>query len=404
MTSYERHEARYQRRKAQREQRKTERARTVGGLSRVFTFNAMFKNGKRCCNGVRWKNSVQRFELHLFSETAKRRRELFAHKWMPGKYVHFQIHERGKVRPISAPKIQDRQVHKTLTRGALMPLYLPDMIYENGASLPDKGFHFGMRMLADDLREHYRRYGREGWVLLMDYKQFFPSASHAAIFDRHKKLLRHPNIREIADKIVRTIPGEYGLPLGVEVSQMEMVGLPSPVDNFIKCQLHIKGASHYMDDYPILIPPHRDPKEILNKIVEKAAEYGLTVNLAKTHICPLTKPFKYCKAKFRLTETGKVVINGNRKSVPRARHKFKALKRMYDSGERTFEDVRTSIQGSIAYFENYNDHNRVLKLRRLAFALFGFKLDNHHNMIKEDNTPCDMWFSNAFETNACPGW
>lgn len=174
MTSYERHEARYQRRKAQREQRKTERARAVGGLSRVFTFNAMFKNGKRCCNGVRWKNSVQRFELHLFSETAKRRRELFAHKWMPGKYVHFQIHERGKVRPISAPKIQDRQVHKTLTRGALMPLYLPDMIYENGASLPDKGFHFGMRMLADDLREHYRRYGREGWVLLMDYKQFFP--------------------------------------------------------------------------------------------------------------------------------------------------------------------------------------------------------------------------------------
>lgn len=403
MTSYERHEARYQRRKAQREQRKTERARAVGGLSRVFTFNAMFKNGKRCCNGVRWKNSVQRFELHLFSETAKRRRELFAHKWMPGKYVHFQIHERGKVRPISAPKIQDRQVHKTLTRGALMPLYLPDMIYENGASLPDKGFHFGMRMLADDLREHYRRYGREGWVLLMGYKQFFPSASHAAIFDRHKKLLRHPNIREIADKIVRTIPGEYGLPLGVEVSQMEMVGLPSPVDNFIKCQLHIKGASHYMDDYPILIPPHRDPKEILNKIVEKAAEYGLTVNLAKTHICPLTKPFKYCKAKFRLTETGKVVINGNRKSVPRARHKFKALKRMYDSGERTFEDVRTSIQGSIAYFENYNDHNRVLKLRRLVYSLFGFKLDKRHNIIKEDYDQCDMYFSNAFEEWAFAG-
>ena len=168
MTSYERHEARYQRRKAQREQRKTERARTVGGLSRVFTFNAMFKNGKRCCNGVRWKNSVQRFELHLFSETAKRRRELFAHKWTPGKYVHFPIHERGKVRAISAPKIQDRQVHKRLTRGALMPLYLPDMIYENGASLPDKGFHFGMRMLADDLREHYRLYLRLVCVLLID--------------------------------------------------------------------------------------------------------------------------------------------------------------------------------------------------------------------------------------------
>lgn len=400
MTSNERHEARYQRRKAAREQRKTDRAKAVGGLSRVFTFNAMYKAGKRCCNGVRWKNSVQRFELHLFSETAKRRRELFEHKWTPSNYVHFPIHERGKVRPISAPKIQDRQVHKTLTRGALMPLYLPDMIHENGASLPGKGFHFGMRILVEDLREHFRHYGREGWVLLLDYKQFFPSASHAAVFDRHAKLLRHPNIREIADAIVRSVPGDYGLPLGVEVSQMEMVALPSPVDNFIKCQLMIKGASHYMDDYPILIPPDRNPKEILEKIIEKAAQYGLTVNRAKTHIQPLTKPFKFCKAKFTLTETGRVYIHGNRESMARTRRKFRALKRMYDNGERTFEDVRASVQGSIAYFENYDDHNRVLKLRRLAFSLFKCKLDNRHNLIREDITQCDMWFSDAFVGSA----
>lgn len=246
-------------------------------------------------------------------------------------------------------------------------------------------------------RELRERHLLEARASLMDYKQFFPSASHAALYERHKRLLKHPNIREIADQIVRTIPGGYGLPLGVEVSQMEMVALPSPVDNFIKCQLHIKGASHYMDDYPILVPPDRDPKEILNRIVEKAAQYGLTVSIAKTRICPLSQPFKYCKAKFRLTETGRVVINGNRKSVSRARHKFKALKKKYDSGERTFEDVRASIQGSIAYFENYDDHNRVLKLRRLAYSLFGFKLDKRHNIIKEeDREQCDMWFTDDY--------
>jgi len=47
MTSHERHEARYQRRKAKREQRKIERARAVGGLARVFTYNAMYKAGKK---------------------------------------------------------------------------------------------------------------------------------------------------------------------------------------------------------------------------------------------------------------------------------------------------------------------------------------------------------------------
>ena len=399
MTSNERHEARYQRRKAQREQRKRDRARAVGGLGRVFTFNALFKNGKRCCNGVRWKNSVQRFELHLFSETAKRRRDLFEHKWTPSKYVSFIQRERGKDRPINAPRIQDRQVHKTLTRGALLPLYTPDMIYNNGASLPGKGFHFSCRELREDLHWHFRHYGREGYVILMDYKQFFPSASHAAIYARHERLLKHPAIKEIADKIVQTMPGDKGLPLGVEVSQTEMVALPSPVDNYIKCQLSMKCGGHYMDDYYILVPPGQNPHEILDKVIAKATECGFTVNRAKTIISPLTKHFKYCKAKYTLTETGRVYVHGNRDSVARDRRKIRAFKRMYDEGRMKLEDIRTGAQGAIAYFDNYDDHNRVLKLRRLFFALFGFSVENNAN-FKEDREQCDMWFTDDYAAPA----
>ena len=100
----------------------------------------MYKAGKKCCNGVRWKNSTQRFEMHLFSGTARRRRLLLERKWIPGAYVHFTISERGKTRPIDAPRIQDRQVHKVYTKKVLLPLYRPEMIYNNGASLEGKGF------------------------------------------------------------------------------------------------------------------------------------------------------------------------------------------------------------------------------------------------------------------------
>lgn len=399
MNSNERHEARYRRRKAERERRKVERARAVGGLGRVFTYNTMFKAGKKCCSGVRWKSSVQRFELHLFSQTAKTRRELFEHRWTPGNYVSFHLTERGKLRPINAPKIQDRQVHKTLTQGALLPLYLPDMIYDNGASLPGKGFHFSCKQMREDLHAHYRKYGREGSIILMDYKSFFPTASHSAIYERHKRLLKHPNIRELADKVIRSMKGEYGAYLGVELSQMEMVGLPSPVDNFIKCQLRIKGGGHYMDDYHMLIPPGRDPKDILRQVTEKAKQIGLTVNLSKTHIQSLKKPFKYCKAKYILTETGRVIVHGNRDGVKRARHKIRAFKVKLDRGEMALEDIRTGIQGSLAYFENYNDHNRVLRLRRLFFALYGFSAENNEN-FKESNEQCNMWFTDDFEVGA----
>lgn len=321
------------------------------------------------------------------------------HKWTPGKYATFILNERGKRRTIDAPRIQDRQVHKTLTRGALLPLYLPGMIYNNGASLPGKGFHFALRRLKEELRTHYRRYGREGSIILMDFKKFFPSASHAAVFSRHERLLLNEDIREIADKIVRTAPGEFGLPLGVEVSQMEMVGLPSDLDNFIKCQLGIKGAGHYMDDYYILVPPGRDAKAVLELVSEKAQESGLTVNLAKTRIQSLKKPFKYCKAKFTLTESGRVYMNGNSGGVKRARRKILAFKKMCKDGRMALEDVRTSVQSSIAYFRNYDDHKRVLRLRRLFYAVFGFSIDDIDKFRGGGEKRCNILCINDFAKN-----
>lgn len=55
-----------------------------------------------------------------------------------------------------------------------------------------------------------------------------------------------------------------------------------------------------MDDYRVLIPPDRDPKEILNKIEEKAEELRLIINRSKTKCVPLTKKFRFCKIKFSL--------------------------------------------------------------------------------------------------------
>ena len=137
-----RRKGRYERRKTRREENRLRRAAAVGGLHDVFGYDDMYKAGKKCCNGVRWKNSTQRFEMHLFSGTARRRRLLLERKWIPGAYVHFTISERGKTRPIDAPRIQDRQVHKVYTKKVLLPLYRPEMIYNNGASLEGKGFEF----------------------------------------------------------------------------------------------------------------------------------------------------------------------------------------------------------------------------------------------------------------------
>ena len=370
MTSEERREARYKRRQERRRRNRQTRSDRLGGLEGVFSYHTMFKHGKKCCNGVRWKASTQNFELHLFSGTAKRRREVLTGKWKPGKTVSFPLCERGKFRIIDAPHITDRQIHKVLTKEVLAPLYCPGMIYDNGASQKGKGLHFHYKRLKEHLRWHCRRYGRTGAMFLMDFHHFFPEAPHALIYERHRELNLDPNLRALADLVVAAVPGGVGMPLGVEPSQQEMVALPSFLDNWMKCQLSIHGMSHYMDDYDAVLESRERAERVKAEAIRRAEAKGLQVNRNKCHVIDLDKPFRFCKAKFQILPSGRIITHGCRDGMKRARRKMRYFRQQVDTGEKTMEQVAEWLEGPIAYYEQFNDHGRVLKLRRLYYALF----------------------------------
>ena len=377
MTSQERHEARYQSRRAARQARRQARCDSLGPLNEVFSYRKMFFYGKKCCNGVRWKQSIQNYEMHLFSGTAKRRSEVLHKRWRPKPSIHFTLCERGKVRPIDAPHITDRQIHKVLSKEVLEPLYGPSMIYDNGASRTGKGLHWQYKRIKQMLARHYRKYGRAGGVLLIDLKQYFPFASHDLIYQRHRQIILNDDLRWLADTIIKSAPGNIpgrGMPLGVEPSQQEMVALPSAVDNRIKCQRRVKAACHYMDDYLIMLPDLDDLKKLGHEIVRRFESLGIPVNRKKCKIIPLTKPFRWCKVRFTLTETGKIKVNGSRDGVKRARRKLKLFHREWLAGKRTLQEVAQYMECQTAYYRNYNDHGRLLRLRRLCYAIFGGKV------------------------------
>lgn len=373
MNSQERREGRYQRRKEKRRKKREGRCAALGSLAEVFSYRKMFFYGRKCCNGVRWKQSAQNFEMHLFSGTARRRREILNGTWKPKKCIHFTLCERGKVRPIDAPHITDRQVHKTLCNEVLIPLYTPSMIHDNGASQIGKGLHWHFDRVKQHLAWHYRRYGREGAVLQIDLKSYFPNAPHNLIYQRHEQLIPSPDLRELADKIIYfspcTTPGR-GMPLGVEPSQQEMVALPSSLDNRIKARLSIHGAAHYMDDYYTILPSKQAAEATAADVIGHAEAMGLQVNAGKSKVVPFSRPFRFCKAKFQVTDTGAVKIHGCRDGMKRARRKLRLFQARVASGEMTVEQVAQWLQTPISYYENFNDHGRVLKLRRLFYAIF----------------------------------
>ena len=376
MSSTERREARYQRRQARRKANKQARNDALGTMEKVFSYRTMFAHGKKCCNGVRWKQSTQNFELHLFSGTAARRRKVLDGTWKPGKCAHFTLRERGHIRPIDAPHISDRQIHKTLCNSVLIPLYTPSMIYDNAASQKGKGLHFAFRRLEEQLHWHHRRYGRAGGVFLLDLKGFFPNAPHAALYKRHRELISDPRLRALADIIIEHSPCPtpgMGMPLGVEPSQQEMVALPSKIDNFIKCQAGVHCAGHYMDDYYIILPDMGELRKLAYEVIHRFEAMGIRVNKRKCKLIRLDRPsgFRFCKARFTLDETGAVKINGNRDGMKRARRKIKFFHREYEAGKRSLAEVKEYLQSQCAYYENYDDHGRLLRLRRICYAIFG---------------------------------
>ena len=89
---------------------------------------------EKCCNGVGYKKSTQNFKLHMFTNIALYCYEIKNNKYVLHDTFSFQINERGKVRDIDAPH------NKVLTNEILYPIYMPHIIYDNGASMKNKGF------------------------------------------------------------------------------------------------------------------------------------------------------------------------------------------------------------------------------------------------------------------------
>ena len=347
---------RYERRMLKRVQNKFIRGAEVGSLEDVFTYHNKFILGRECCNGVRWKQSIQNFERHLFSGTAARRRQILNNKYKWRKLSRFTLCERGKTRIIDAPHVQDRQIHKILTRKVLLPCYQPLMIYNNGASLKGKGLDFARRELKSDLSSHFRRYGLSGYIIVADFKGFFPNASHEYIKSQHKLIKLDNRLRILLDSVLDDFI--QGVPLGVEPSQAEMIAYPSKLDNYVTCQLGLKGFGHYMDDYYMLIPPDVDPREVLDKFKRKAQENCLMINERKTKIIKFGQPFRFCKTKYIVTATGRIIAHAGRDAIKRALRKLKKLK-----NKRCKSDLQAIANSLYNYYSKTNDHGRVLKFR-----------------------------------------
>lgn len=371
MTSEERREARYQRRKAKRDEARLMRSQKCGDFGEVFSFRHLYLSGKKCCKGVYWKNSTQRYIGNLIPNTAKTLRDLENNCFKHRGFHEFNIMERGKKRHIRSVHITERAVQKCLCDYCIVPIYSASFIYDNSASLKNRGMDFALRRMICHLERHYRKHGLEGGILLYDFHSFFDEAPHEPLFEESERRLHDPKLRELANSFILDF-GKIGLGLGSQVSQTNALLLPSPLDHFFKEVLRMKEYGRYMDDgYAI----HEDIDYLyfaLDCAELICQQIGLTLNRKKTIIVPLRDFYRWLKTRFIITPQGKVILKMNPESTKIIRRKLRCFKEKHRKGEMTLKDIRCSVDSYHGHMSRGNSFKVCQSTDHYFKELFGF--------------------------------
>ena len=369
MTSEERRTARYQRRVAKRKAHKEALYGQCDNFDQVFSYGNLYKAYKNCRKGVAWKASVQKFVTQAPLNVAKTYKQLQEGKFRSPGFFEFDLYERGKHRHIRSTIIGERIVQRCLCDNALVPMMERTFIYDNGASMKNKGYHFSRRRLVTHLHQHFRAHGAEGYVLLFDFTRFFDNVSHEVIKQQLHRAFTDERILKLTEHFIDAF-GEVGMGLGSQISQVLALASANRLDHFIKEVLRIKHYGRYMDDGYLIHESKEYLQHCLEAIKVICDELGIVLNLKKTQIVKLTHGFTYLKARMYLTPTGKVVQKIYKRSVTRMRIKLKKLKRMLDEKKITNADVYITWQSWKSYAEQFNAWHTIQNMAALYDRLF----------------------------------
>lgn len=368
MTSEERKAARRQRREAERERKKQRHANCLD-FETVFSYGHLYRAYRKCRCGVAWKASTQKYMAQAPLNVYRTHMKLMNGTFRSGGFTEFELHERGKTRHIRSVTITERVVQRTMCDYALTPVLSRSFIHDNGASRIGKGYSFAVRRITQHLREHYRKHGQDGYILLFDFSKFFDRISHQLAKDILRREFADERMLKLADHFIDAF-GERGLGLGSQISQSIALASANPLDHYIKEVLRIRGYGRYMDDGYLIHPSKKYLRFCLAKIREVCQKLEITLNEKKTQIVKLSHGFTWIKVRFFVTKTGRILRLIHRSSVTRVRRKLKKYAALVKAGRMEAADAYAGFQSWKAYAANFNAYRTIRSMAVLYDRLF----------------------------------
>ena len=370
----------------------------------AISYGNMRRALNRCCLDVRWKDSVVGYELHAPRNTYDLIQEIKNGTYKISPYQTFTIYE-PKKRIIVATRIRDRQLQMALCEAGLYEDITEHFIHDNCACQKGKGTDFALKRIKTHMRRYYQEHGKEGWVLKLDVRKYFPSTRHDVAKAAIAKRVRDPRARQTVFDVIDSFGGDAGIGLGSQISQLIELAVLDDLDHFIKEDLRIKHYVRYMDDMALIHEDREYLKYCWTEIEKKLNEIHLELN-KKSCMYPLSQGVKFLQWRFIITETGGIKQKMNSDKLGKERRRLKALLAKEARGEVEEGTAERSLQAWLANADRgdtfFQQKRMIYYFQRLKGELENVET-NERGMAAQSGARCNERECGSLQEQSGPG-
>lgn len=350
--------------------------------------------------------------MNRLTELSALKKDVDAGRYEPQNGTSFHTVENGHERIITAMRPRDAVFQHALADEIMIPTLKKYLIHDSGASLKGKGIAFTRRRFEEHLRWHYRRYGTEGYILMIDFRKYFDNIRHDTalrligekihdervmepirkIFDSYRIDVSYSDDADIDDEVFdslayQRIPKSLktgkryihkSIGIGSQISQIVGIFYPTRIDTYCKTIKGIHCYDVYMDDRVIIHPSKEYLKDLLKEIEDIAGKFGIFINHRKTQIVKLSHGFTWLKTRYILTASGKIIRKIPRKSVTRERRTMKHMAKLAGNHEIEWDDLKEQYRSWRGDKKRYNAYYTLKNMDKLYKELMEMKGKEHN--------------------------
>lgn len=360
-------------------------------------WNAFYNSNK----GVGWKESVQRYEVNLLMNIFDTRQNILTGKYKPKRLSEFDLHERGRIRHIKAQHISDRIIQRALDDYVLLPRVTPKLIYDNYASLKRRGAGLARKRFELFLKEAYRNWGDDTYILFVDFSKYFDNIRHDIMLNQLAEYIDQQLLDFIRINVFKPFEidvsymsdDEYCKCMSVIFNAVEYyklspelrsgqkfmkksIGIGNPtaqicgilhpfhIDNYCKIVKGFKYYGRYMDDIYVIFNNKNELKAVCSDISKMCCEVGIFVNQKKTHIKKATDWNMFLKINYKVLPSGRVIRKIANSTARRERRRLTKYRKLLDNKKMPITDIINSFQSWIGMHKKYDSGHKILLLKK----------------------------------------